>query len=249
MPAKYLIRLDDACPSFSYLKWKKFFDLFDKYDIKPIIAVIPHNEDPSLMKENRSDEEFWAMVKKWQKKNYCIAMHGYNHCYINDDSGIFRITKHSEFANTSLKEQESKLRKSQQIFDKNNIKTQVFVAPSHSLDINTIKALKNVTNINFISDGLYINPFRLNSMNFVPCQLWHPKCKKEGIWTICVHPETITDSAFNDIEDFIKRTHKQFINIESITTFKHPNLKDYLNLYKFRLSHNRLLLSIIKCIK
>lgn len=48
MSAKYLIRLDDACPTFSLAKWQRFFNLFDKYGIKPIIAVIPDCKDKSL---------------------------------------------------------------------------------------------------------------------------------------------------------------------------------------------------------
>ena len=73
MGAKYIVRLDDACPSFSLNKWERFFDIFDKYGIKPVIAVIPANRDSILYKENRSESVFWSMVKSWEQRGWCIA--------------------------------------------------------------------------------------------------------------------------------------------------------------------------------
>jgi hypothetical protein len=41
----YLVRLDDASEYMDDKKWKKIFDILSKYSIKPIIGVIPNNEE------------------------------------------------------------------------------------------------------------------------------------------------------------------------------------------------------------
>ena len=46
---KYIVRLDDACPTMDRKKWNRFFDILDKYNIKPIVAVIPNNEDKNML--------------------------------------------------------------------------------------------------------------------------------------------------------------------------------------------------------
>ena len=48
MTAKYLIRLDDAHPCMNHEKWVRVESICLKYNVKPIIAVIPDNKDESL---------------------------------------------------------------------------------------------------------------------------------------------------------------------------------------------------------
>ena len=54
MDARYLIRLDDACPQMHHEKWNKIEEIFDIFDIKPIVAIIPDNKDKTL---NIKDED------------------------------------------------------------------------------------------------------------------------------------------------------------------------------------------------
>ena len=49
---RYIIRLDDASPTMNWSKWNAIFEILDKFHIKPIIAVIPNNEDKSLIIDN-----------------------------------------------------------------------------------------------------------------------------------------------------------------------------------------------------
>lgn len=183
--AWYLMRLDDACPTFTKNKWEKYFEIFRKYNIKPIIAVIPRNEDNSLKKEDMDVSQFWEMVKGWQKDGWCIALHGLNHVYINNERGILGLTPHSEFVGLSLEEQNKKIKEGVTIFQENGIeRPSVFVAPSHSFDENTIKSLK-YNGINIISDGLYTHPYEINGITYISCQLWYPQIKTNGVWTIC----------------------------------------------------------------
>ena len=58
---RYLIRLDDACPTMDHAKWQRMEDILDKYGIKPMVGVIPNNEDSQLKIKNE-DEGFWGKV-------------------------------------------------------------------------------------------------------------------------------------------------------------------------------------------
>ena len=46
----YILRLDDASEHWNKENWLQMHDLLAKYDVKPIVAVIPHNEDAKLLK-------------------------------------------------------------------------------------------------------------------------------------------------------------------------------------------------------
>ena len=48
---KYLIRLDDACPTTAWKKWEPFEELFDTTGVKPLVSVIPDNQDKKLFLE------------------------------------------------------------------------------------------------------------------------------------------------------------------------------------------------------
>ena len=70
--AKYLFRLDDASHYLDSEKWNRIEKIFDKFSIKPLVAIVPANEDKDLIKSN-FDPNFWLLVKKWEKKRlvYC----------------------------------------------------------------------------------------------------------------------------------------------------------------------------------
>lgn len=44
--AKYILRLDDACEKRDIEKWDLMEQLLDQYNIKPLVGIIPHCEDP-----------------------------------------------------------------------------------------------------------------------------------------------------------------------------------------------------------
>lgn len=230
--AKYIIRLDDACPTFNFEKWKLFFDVFDKYGVKPIIAVIPHNKSKSFDTINPG-LDFWNEVRKWQSNGYTIAFHGYDHVYITNEKGIIGLNnKKSEFAGLSLSEQEDKLQKGQEIFTREKITSKVFVAPAHTFDLNTLKALKKVTEIEIISDGFALQGFFEYGFKWIPMQLWGPKNKKIGLWTLCYHPETATQKDIKALEAFIKLNNKNIISVKDVKYFK-LNFLDYSYRYFF----------------
>ena len=77
---KILIRFDDICENMNWDFMNRCEVIFDKYDIKPLLGVIPSNLDDDLKKWPKNDN-FWDMVRAWQNKGWEISMHGYNHLY------------------------------------------------------------------------------------------------------------------------------------------------------------------------
>ena len=110
MKQYYLVRLDDACPQMNKLKWQRIENILDKYGIKPMVGIIPHNEDPVTCVDI-VDTDFKSKVLNWQKKGWAIALHGYNHVCTTATGGINPVHNRSEFAGLSLVEQREKISK------------------------------------------------------------------------------------------------------------------------------------------
>ena len=215
MSAKYILRLDDACPTMDKQKWQRIEYICDKYDIKPIVAVIPNNDD-NLMKVDKYDNTFWDTVRKWQSKGWKIALHGYNHVYISDKSGFLPFNNQSEFAGLTYEKQAEKIQKGWEIFQKESIKAKIWVAPSHTFDEYTLKALKEFTEIDIVSDGIVIFPFKKHEFKWIPQQVWRFRKMLFGVWTGCFHPNTMNENDFHNLELFIKENKDDFIDIEKL---------------------------------
>lgn len=213
---QYLIRLDDLCPTSNLEKWRRFFDLFDYYSISPIVAVIPNNRDPKLLKCGGFNHNYWQYVRDLQERKYVIAMHGFDHCYVSTDSGIMKQNRRSEFAGLSLHIQEHKIMAAVEIFESENIRSNIFIAPAHSFDHNTLKALKKYSNIRIISDGLLASPYKRLGFKWIPVQLSAVEPKLHGTWTFNYHPETCSKNDFEKLEAFIHRNHQYFVSLSEL---------------------------------
>ncbi len=253
---KYIIRLDDACPTMDHKKWNKIFDILDKYDIKPIIAIIPNNSDKKMMID-KYNNNFWESVKEWENKGYHIAMHGYDHNYISKNSGLIPMNNNSEFADIDKKIQVEKIQQGWKIFQKNGISPKIWVAPSHTFDKITLQVLKKETDIHIISDGIAYYPYNRYGFFWIPQQLWWFEEKKYGVWTICLHPNNMNEEQIEKLEKSIQDNidkfkvkldvlHKQYKN-------RKLSLKDniYFNFFFLRrkLSRIKILQKIYKNIK
>ena len=207
----YIIRLDDASPTMNRRRWSHVFKVLDRYNIKPIVAVIPNNRDKKMMIDEH-DEHFWDSVRAWQDSGYAIALHGYTHIYTSKSRGIVPMNTQSEFAGVDIDIQREKIQKGCAIFKKENIKFNIWVAPAHSFDNNTLKVLKEETPIDIVSDGVSFYPYNEKNFFWIPQQTWRFKDKKSGIWTICMHPNTMSELKFKEFEDFIEKNSDKFIN-------------------------------------
>tara|TARA_Y100001958_G_C21207685_1_gene533635 strand:+ start:455 stop:1228 length:774 start_codon:yes stop_codon:yes gene_type:complete len=219
MSAKYIFRLDDATAYINIEKWRKIEKIFDEFSIFPIVAVVPNNKDSEL-KYSNYNSSFWNLVRHWEEKGWSIAMHGFEHLYhkTNRNKLIIPYYNKSEFAGLSLSEQSKKISKSIKIFKKNRVLPSLFVAPGHSFDNLTLQALSKETDIKIISDGIALKPYFRNSFYFIPQQIWDVKIKYCGVWTICLHPDTMSlkdiDNLRNKISD--NRIYNNTIKVKDL---------------------------------
>lgn len=207
-----LFRLDDISWDMNYENFSRIRDLFLKYDIRPLIGIIPHNEDAKLKKQagdrGISQDRFWAeMLDLQQNHGWAVALHGYDHVYVTSDSGIFKINDRSEFAGLPYEQQEEKIRLGKAILESHGLCIDAFMAPAHSLDWNTVEALKK-NNITVITDGRCAYPYWKNGVLFMP-QVWSkPHRGVCGIFTACFHINSWADYRFQKLERFIQK-HKE----------------------------------------
>lgn len=210
---RYLIRLDDACPTMNHEKWFRIEVLLDKYGVRPMVGVIPHNEDPKQYIDSE-DEDFWKLVKAWENKGWAIAMHGYNHCYTSQEGmkGLNPMWTKSEFAGLSMDEQREKIRNGMAIMHEHGIIPRYFFAPSHTFDDVTLVALKVESDIRIISDCIAFNPYLERGFIFVPQIFGHcVNMPLSGVYTFCFHPNTMSSKEFAELDSFLSKYKNSFV--------------------------------------
>lgn len=218
--AKYIIRLDDISWDMDYLKFNKMIQILTKYGIKPLIGVIPKNEDFKFKQlDNRmQEEEFWKLVKKLHSEHgWQIALHGYEHRYVTCESGVLGINPRSEFAGIEEEEQYSKINLGKKILVDQGLKISAFMAPGHSFDNNTLKSLKK-NGIYAVTDGYGIYPYMNEGMIFVPQLCAKPRKMPFGVYTFCFHTNMMNDNDFHILEDFIKNNVENIISFDEAAT-------------------------------
>lgn len=237
----YLIRLDDASEYMDSCKWEQMEHLLDNYNIKPIIGVIPQNEDPDLIDKYKYDQNFWLKVKEWEKKSWLIAMHGYQHKFVTKIGGINPVNEYSEFAGISLLQQCEKIKQAFNIFQEKGIKPRIFFAPAHTFDQNTITALKEETDIRILIDTIASNIYYKDGIYYIPQQMGHVRVSPFKITTFCYHPNNMTEDDFLQLEKFIKAHQKVIVSLNNIKmtqrSFNFYDLilkKTYFNIKKIK---------------
>lgn len=208
------MRLDDACEKMDVEKWNRMEELLDKYNIKPLVGVIPHCEDP-MMDQYQTDSSFWEKVHRWKNKGWTIALHGYNHVYSTECGGINPVNKRSEFAGLPLERQKEKIKKGVMILNEHGIYPKVFFAPSHTFDENTLTALKEETEIRIISDTIAWNSYKKDEFTFVPQQSGRVRKLPLKTVTFCYHPNVMSEQDFDYLEKFLIENRFSDFSIEA----------------------------------
>lgn len=227
--SNYILRLDDASDYMDIEKWMRMERLLDKYQIKPIFGIIPKNGDESLVSKYQQNPEFWSLMHSWIDKGWIPAMHGYEHRYVTEDGGINPVNKRSEFAGLSYEEQAEKIRKGYQLLVEHDISPEIFFAPSHTFDDNTLKAIKSETPIRIISDTVAWDVYKEGEFWFIPQQSGSVRKLLFKTVTFCYHPNTMSDNSFRLLEDFVEKNKKCFIPFDGkILTDKQKTIGDKL---------------------
>jgi hypothetical protein len=197
MAARYLLRFDDICPTMNWTIWERIERILDEANIKPILAVIPDNQDPELRIEAEKSG-FWERVRSWQAKGWTIGLHGYQHVYVNREPGILGLNANSEFSGLDRKEQGRKLDAAIAVFARERVATDLWIAPSHSFDGITLELLRD-RGLRALSDGFFALPgIDDRGIFWLPQQIWRWRRMPGGVWTICMHHNPWNEAALEE---------------------------------------------------
>lgn len=213
----YLIRLDDASEYMDVEKWNKLEVLLDKYDIKPIVGIIPINQDAYLLGKYKKNYNFWDKVHIWNSKKWTLALHGCTHVYSSKSGGINPVNYKSEFAGLSLNEQKEKIKHGIQVFQEHGLVPQIFFAPSHTFDMNTLEALKYESKIRIICDTVANDIYKMDEFYFIPQQSGHVRSLPFKITTFCYHPNNMNKTDFALLKCFIEKYKNKFTSFDDLT--------------------------------
>lgn len=232
---KYIMRLDDACPKRDIKKWDRIEVLLDKYNIKPLVGIIPDCKDPNMSCYDE-DSEFWTTrVQNWLAKGWAIALHGYNHVFKTECGGINPVNKRSEFAGVPYEEQRTMIANGVSILRSHGINPKVFFAPAHTFDENTIKALLEESDIRIISDTPANKPYSKFGMTFVPQQSGQVRKLPFNTVTFCYHPNTMNEDSFEWLEIFLKQN--KFFEFPINAVVRNPSLLDKILMQLYYARH------------
>ena len=209
-----LIRIDDVAENMNWSLMDKCETLFNQYNIKPLLGVIPCNEDKELYTYEKNND-FWNKIRSWQKKGWEISMHGLSHVYDRETKkkDYFNYGGKSEFCGHDYSIQFSRIKKGLKKFEDEKIKISSFFAPNHTYDRNTFVALKKL-GIKHIVDGYGLIPYTEHSLNFIP-QLFHKEIMLPfGIQSTQIHLNVWNKNNFNLFENFVSKNNNKIINFE-----------------------------------
>ncbi len=211
----FLIRLDDIAENMHWEMMKKVTNLFDEFQVKPVLGVIPNNKDPELLAYPKINRNFWDQVRSWQKKDWVIAMHGNNHVYDKVCPKVDYLGQggNSEFCTHEYEKQLSKIKSGVEKFESENIKIKTFFAPNHTFDKNTLLALKKF-GINEIIDGYGLMPYEEDEIKFIPQLFYKTFALPFGIQTFQIHLNYFKQEDYINFENFIKTNSKKIITYD-----------------------------------
>ncbi len=218
LAASYIFRLDDIAPQMDWARYARLRELFMRYRVRPLIAVIPQNEDPEFSRYENCSVDFWQEIRDRQAAGWHVAQHGYRHVYDTRSSGLLGVSKRSEFAGHSYDEQFRRIKAGKEILERAGVRVSTFVAPSHSFDSNTLKALREA-GFTMMSDGFAFYPYYREGLLFVPQLTETPRHCPFGIHTFCLHTNSMSEQMFSIIEEFLEKFHDRVIPFEHAARF------------------------------
>jgi predicted deacetylase len=210
--ARYLLRLDDLCPTGRAERWKPLLALVQELGIRPILAVIPQNEDTDLMR-GPADSEFWMRLRALEAEGAAIGLHGFRHLPCSHGRSLVPLHRATEFAGASESTQRTWIRTGLAILRSKGLNPKLWVAPRHGFDRTTLRVLKR-EGIEMLSDGFARRPFVRGGIVWLPQQLWAPMERGPGLWTICIHPDTATESELAALAGFLRLHQAEFVSVE-----------------------------------
>lgn len=223
MSARYLIRLDDIAPHLDWPRFERLERVFDEFGIRPLIGVIPDNRDPQLLQFPELAGDFWEKVRSLQARGWEIAQHGFQHVYVTHDGGLLGVNGLSEFAGLPFEEQFDKLARGQRILREHGLRFETFMAPSHSFDRLTLRALREL-GFTTVTDGFAPWPSIEHGLIFLPQWLANPRVLPLGVQTFCLHVNVMTEGQIRRVEQFVADHHREFLTFPEARALATPQM-------------------------
>lgn len=211
---QYLLRFDDLCPTMAREPWARFERVLEEFQIRPILAVVPDNRDPELMREP-ADPNFWRKMRAWEQAGATIALHGYRHLCASSGNTLIPAQRFTEFAGVPEQVQRQWIREGLRTLRSHGLHPRLWVAPRHGFDQATLRALR-AEGFPCLSDGLARRPIVRGGVMWIPQQIWAPVECDEGLWTICLHSNTAQPDAADELRAFFTRCGGQFTSFEQV---------------------------------
>lgn len=216
---KITVRLDDITPDMDWQRFFKFKALLDKYQVKPLIGIVPDNQDENLKGTNEgAPEDFYGYIKELEKQGWQIAMHGFRHIYTTKKGGMFPLNNFSEFAGLPYEQQKEMLQAGKKLLKEKGIETSLFMAPAHSYDQNTLRALRE-TGFSGLTDGFGVRPYRWKGLIFYPISFQLSRTlrqtgpdAKERYSTMVVHTGTVKEEELGRYEEYFRKKDIEWIS-------------------------------------
>lgn len=240
----YLYRIDDINPAMDWKTFDKIMSVFKEGKVVPLLGLVPDNKD-DFLKYGKEREDYYDIIKTMiENKEIDICQHGYTHEYTTVQKGVNQIlygmVSTSEFSNLPYEKQYDMIQKGKKILEQNGIENiDTWMAPSHTNDTNTLKALKAL-GFKYITDGVAVYPFFRYGLKFMPVQIFHPrKVFSFGTYTICLHLFDLDDNLIENIRQHIKSSDN-IISFRDSLEIKHKWYHPFANLlYKMnRIAYN-----------
>ena len=154
MALKYILRLDDIAPNMHWENLSCLKSALKRTGVRPVAGVVPDNRDPYLLANPPCPTSFWDEIREMRDLGWEIAMHGYQHLPLTRDGGVLGLNDRSEFAGLPYEQQLDRLILGRRILEQHGLHTDVFIAPGHSFDASTIRALLESGDPTAARDGL-----------------------------------------------------------------------------------------------
>ena len=205
---KIVLRIDDVAHNVDKKKYELIFKMVIKYNIPTILGIIPCNMDKKIICDKEDQQLGWDAIKEMAMlSNTVVAIHGYKHIQHQYKNSYIANSSKSEFSGLSFEDQFVKLKKGYDILIKKGIFPEMFMAPSHGFDFNTLDACRRL-GIKKVTDGYGTHVYKEVGVTMYPQMLESPLYFVKDFQTICVHPLTIRNKKIQSLSRLFEKQYK-----------------------------------------
>lgn len=218
---RFVLRIDDVSPAMAWSKFAPLEATLERLQVPALLGVVPDCRDPKLSME-AEDVHFWDRVRGWRELGWTIAQHGYTHVCDTTASGLWGSGGKSEFAGHDYAVQSERISAGKRILQREGVWQPYFMAPSHSFDLVTVRALAAL-DFTAVTDGDGLWPYRVGPITFVPQLFSGTTNFGSGLYTLCLHVNHMTDTDIDRLLSRIARMRDRFISFETALEVKPLN--------------------------